>query len=361
MGVYRRGKQYWLTYTFENRQVRVPAETTNKRTAEKIYHKRMADIAEGKYLDIKKNEKVLFKDFAEIYMQRHAIPFKKSWKRSDKSHIASLTPFFGEKYLYEITSMMIEDCKIERQKTVKRSSIKRELSTLCTMLNKAIKWKLLLENPMKDVERYRGDEADNQRVRYLEKDEIARLLSFCHDLKLKNVVSLALHTGMRKGEIQRLQWNDVDFQKRQLVVTISKNGTKRYLPLDNSAVSALMAQPKHASSPLVFPNEEGKVYDFRKAFETAITAAKIVDFRFHDLRHTFASHLVMSGISIYTVMELLGHRSLKMTMRYAHLSPDFQAKAVKILDDRITVLSQSAKLTEKKDFVSIATPISASR
>ncbi len=360
MGVYRRGKQYWMGYTFEGRQVRVPAETTNKRSAEKFYHKRMTEIAEGKYLDIKKNEKVLFKDFAETYMQRHAIPYKKSWKRADKSHHASLIPFFGEKFLYQITSLMIEDYKIERQKVVKRSSVKRELCTLCTMFNKAIKWKLLHDNPMKDVERYKGDEANNERVRYLEKDEIARLLGFCRDLKLRNVVTLALHTGMRKGEIQQLQWNDVDFQKRQLVVAISKSGFKRHIPLNDSAMGALMAQPKQSNSSLVFPNEEGKTYDFRKAFETALTNAKITDFHFHDLRHTFASHLVMSGVTLFAVKGLLGHRTTEMTQRYSHLSPDFQAKAVRILDNVITVLAQSAKLTEEMDSVTIATPIIAS-
>jgi len=82
-----------------------------------------------------------------------------------------------------------------------------------TMLNKAIQWRLLNDNPMKDVVRYKGDEVDNQRVRYLEKAELDRLLHCCQEPKLRNIVALALHTGMRKGEIQRLQWNHVDFQK----------------------------------------------------------------------------------------------------------------------------------------------------
>lgn len=354
MGVYLRGQQYWVCCTASGKQIRFSANTTNKKLAERIYHKRMALIAENKHLDIRRCEKILFKDFAGTYLQRHAIPYKRSWKRGDKSHLASLVPFFGGKYLYEITSLMIEDYKREREKKVKRASIKRELCTLGTMFNKAIQWRLLRDNPMKDVVRYKSDEVDNRRVRYLEKNEIESLLECCADRKVRNIVTLALHTGMRKGEIQRLQWNHVDFRKRQLLVTISKNGTKRYISLNNSAVSALMAQPKHPNSLLVFSNEEGKSYDFRKAFETAIKKAGIKDFHFHDLRHTFASHLVMSGVSIYTVMGLMGHKSMEMTQRYSHLSPDFQAKAVDILDRSITVLSQSASLTESDEFDKIA-------
>jgi len=115
-----------------------------------------------------------------------------------------------------------------------------------------------------------------------------------------------------------------------------------------------MGQPKSSNSLLVFANEDGKRYDFRKAFETAVKRAGIKDFHFHDCRHTFASYLAMSGISLYTIMALMGHKSMEMTQRYSHLSPDFQAKAVDTLDASITILSQSALLTDGDKFDRIA-------
>jgi integrase len=355
MGIFLRRMKYWMCYSVNGRQVRASTDTINKKLAESIYHKRMALIAENKHLDAKRCEKVFFKDFAQTYLERHAIPYKKSWK-TDKDHLANLMPFFGQKYLYEITSLMIEDYKREREKKVKRSTIRRELGTFGAMLNKAVQWRLLQESPMRDVVRYKGADVDSGRIRYLEKNEILRLLDCCLDRQLKNIVILALHTGMRKGEIQRLEWNHIDFRRRQLLVAISKNGTKRYISLNRSAIAALMAQPKYSNSLLVFANEEGKLYNFRKAFDTAIKRSGIRDFRFHDLRHTFASHLVMAGMSLYTVMGLMGHKSLTMTQRYSHLSPDFQAQAVDVLDRSITNLAQLPLLTELCESDKIATP-----
>jgi len=110
MGVYLRGGQYWVSLSVNGRQVRFSANTSNKKLAESIYHKRMTLKAENRHLDVKRNEKIFFKDFAETYLQRHAIPYKKSWQ-SDKHHLANLVPFFGQKYLYEITPLLIEDYK----------------------------------------------------------------------------------------------------------------------------------------------------------------------------------------------------------------------------------------------------------
>ena len=347
----------------------VTSETTgtvNKKLADQILSKRKAAIAENKQLELKRGQKFTFATLSKIYMERHAIPFKKSWKKGDKSNLANLVPCFGKKYLFEITPFMIEGYKAAREKKIKRTSITRELATLNTIFNKAIKWGFLTRNPMVDVEHYRGDDHDRQRVRYLELNEIERLVGCCEDPKLKRIIVLALNTGLRKGEIQRLQWNELDLEKEQLTVAISKNNTRRYIPLNIQASMALREQPKHPYSLVVFPGEDGKPYNFRKAFETALKRAEICDFRFHDLRHTFASHLVMSGVSIYTVMTLMGHHSLKMTQRYSHLSPDFNARAVSVLDTRMvcgftpagdTKSDTVASLTEKDEKANIVTSL----
>ena len=148
---------------------------------------------------------------------------------------------------------------------------------------------------------------------------------------LTPLVVLALNTGMRRGELLKLRWNDVNLPDRQLTVRArtGKSGRKRHLPLNKEAVRVL-DELNHSkkSAERVF-----SVHDPSKAWNNMIESTGIEDFHFHDLRHTFASWLVMRGIDLNTVRELLGHSDLKMTLRYAHLAPGHKAMAVAVLDD----------------------------
>ena len=146
----------------------------------------------------------------------------------------------------------------------------------------------------------------------------------------------ALHTGMRKSEILNLKWVDVDFDQKLITIGDTKNGEIRYIPMNETLTEALESVKKYAYSPYVFCNDNGNRYgDIKKGFSAALKRAGITTFRFHDLRHTFASYLVMSGVDIRTVQELMGHKSIEMTCRYAHLSPDHKQSAVKCLDSYI--------------------------
>ena len=147
---------------------------------------------------------------------------------------------------------------------------------------------------------------------------------------------------MRKSEIQNLKWSDIDINRHLITLHETKNGESRHVPMNNAARENFLSLTKHPDSPYVFAGKEGKPFDFRKAFETAVKKCKITDFRFHDLRHTFASHLVMAGVNLAVVKELLGHKTLKMTERYSHLSPDHKAKAVDILSVKIDTQSAHA-------------------
>lgn len=189
---------------------------------------------------------------------------------------------------------------------------------------------------------------NNKRVRYLEKEEISRLLANCSK-HLKPIVVLALNTGMRKGEILNLKWQDIDYRRGIIHLLDTKNREKREIPLNEMAKTALIRTSKHPNSPYVFCNKNGKPFgEIRKSFFTALKKSDIINFKFHDLRHTFASHLVMSGIDLNTVRELLGHKSLKMTLRYAHLSPHYKRQAVDVLGKQmVTIWSQEPK---DKDF-----------
>ena len=164
---------------------------------------------------------------------------------------------------------------------------------------------------------------------------------------------------MRKGEIQNLKWGDLNFSEGQekITVRLSKNGEMRYIQMNEAVIKTLVGIRKHPESPYVFCGEDGHPYNFQKSFETARKNSGILRFRFHDLRHTFASQMVMAGVDLNTVRELLGHKSLEMTLRYSHLSPDHKARAVRVLDARMdTIWSPKAKDETGAKEVEVPTP-----
>ena len=176
----------------------------------------------------------------------------------------------------------------------------------------------------------------NGRLRYLEIAEIQRLIANCSD-KLRPIVILAVNSGLRLGEILGLRWKEnIDFQREIIRITNTKNGEVKALPMNATVNQTLMRVRRNPDSPYVFCGKDGRPYqDIRKSFYTALKKSRIINFRFHDLRHTFASQLLMSGSDINTARELLGHKDLRMTLRYSHLSPDHKKRAVDIFDQKI--------------------------
>jgi len=143
---------------------------------------------------------------------------------------------------------------------------------------------------------------------------------------------------MRKGEILGLKWSDIEIKRAIIHLHDTKNGEKREVPMNETVQKTIIGVLKNPESQYVFCNKDSKPYgDVKKSFSTACDKAKIENFRFHDLRHTFASHLVMSGIDLNTVRELLGHKSIEMTLRYSHLSPDHKKRAVDVLNTRLAL------------------------
>jgi integrase len=147
---------------------------------------------------------------------------------------------------------------------------------------------------------------------------------------------LALNTGLRRGELLRLQWHDVDLERRLLTVRgeDAKTGQTRHVPLNSeaAAVATVWKSISEADGHVFGSSDNSKPLSYiRKAWTGVLEAAGVVSFRFHDLRHTFASNLVMAGVDINTVRELLGHKSIAMTLRYAHFAPEHKAAAVETL------------------------------
>ena len=353
MSIYLKKGNYYIDYYVYGRRKREKIGQS-KQLAKNVLRKRKLAIAENRFLDVKKKHKMKFEEFADMYFELYSKPNKKSWKSADKVNIKNLKSFFSGRCLYEINPVLVEKYKIKRAKQVSPATVNRELACIKHIFTKAIEWGKADLNPVRKVKLFREN---NKRLRYLEKEEIKRLLSNCSG-HLKPIITIALNTGMRKGEILGLKWQDIDIQKGIVYLLNTKNSERREIPMNKLVRDALVKVPKHPESPFVFCNKDGKPYGtIQTSFFTACRKADIINFRFHDLRHTFASHLVMSGVDLNTVRELMGHKSLEMTLRYSHLSPDHKGRAVDILERQMdTIWTPEPVLSERAQegvFVSV--------
>lgn len=331
MGTFLKNGSYYIDYYAHGKRYREkigPSEAL----AKIVLAKRKVEIAEGKFLDKKDKVKIKFEIFADEYYNLHAKINNKSWQ-SVFFNLKTLKKFFSGRYLNEITPQLIEQFKAVRVQEVSHTSVNRNLQCLKVLFNKAIAWnKFSGKNPMNEVALFKESFG---RLRFLEKDEIQTLLSNC-DGYLKSVVVIALNTGLRKQNILKLKWRDIDFHRGIIHIYDTKNGEKIDLPLNEISKNALIQTRRNPKSEYVFASSSGIPFgDIKRAFHTALRRSGIKEFTFHDLRHTFASHLVMSGIDLNTVRELLGHKTLTMTLRYSHLSPDHKQRAVAVLSKRM--------------------------
>ncbi len=202
------------------------------------------------------------------------------------------------------------------------------------MFNVAIReWEWLKENPVSRVSR---DKENNQRDKWLSVDEERRLLENMPEW-LREIVSLALHTGLRQDELLSLAWDRVNLLQRTIVIQKSKNGRARTIPLTSVAMGILeeKARIRNLKADLVFTNTVGKKIGKSWVLENFIIARKkteLDDFHFHDLRHTFATRLAQRGVDLYTISKLLGHVNITMTQRYAHHCQESLRAGISVLE-----------------------------
>jgi integrase len=206
------------------------------------------------------------------------------------------------------------------------STINRELSCLRRIFNLAIAWGKAERNPVKGVRFFREEKLPE---RVLTDDEVELLLLCCNRIT-RDVVRFALNTGMRRGEILNLKWDQVDLRTGYIIVTKTKSGKQRNIPINDTASHVLERQPRNGA--YVFHRDGKPAKSVRHTFEQAVKKAAIGHCRFHDLRHTFATKLVLAGVSLPVVKELLGHSTITTTMRYAHPTPESKLSAVGLLD-----------------------------
>lgn len=240
----------------------------------------------------------------------------------------------GHLLLSDLTSSVIAECRdqllieiTKRGRLRSTSTTNRYLSALSKNLSVAVnEWGWIDDTPIRKVSKPAEGKG---RERYLSREERKRLLEECknsRNLNLFPIVSIAILTGMRFGEIANLRWGNLDFEQGIITLLQTKNGEIRYVPLTKEAEKIFKESPSFGNSQqsLIFPPSNNtraqKVISIREAFEAALKRAEIDNFRFHDLRHTAASYMAMSGATQGELMAILGHRTPLQTKRYAHYS-----------------------------------------
>jgi integrase len=358
----RKIKRVAYGYTFQDKdgnQVRQSDASWTREDAEKAMATRMLNIATPKVDDV---HVVTFKQMTERYLLEKEAAKKKKNIKADKNIIKRLLAAFGpDTPLTDITAPKISAYRLERLTIISPKSkallgpgtVNRELQVLRGLLRMAASedYGYLAKAPTVKMEK-----EPEGRLRFLTQDEAARLLDECRKAaehpvstnrspRLHALVTVALHTGLRRGELAGLTWDRVDFSRGVLRLEKTKNGKRREVPMNQSVYTALSALPKDGAR--VFQGT------YRTAFGHAVERAKIEDFVFHCLRHTCASWMVMEGRPLLEVKDLLGHSSIVMTARYAHLAPERLRDAVSVLDRVFSTTSAQAPARDVPEPVTI--------
>ncbi|MCX5815318.1 MAG: site-specific integrase [Proteobacteria bacterium] len=323
MGLYKRGDTYWMNVMHNAKRIQKSLETGNKSLAQKIYAKAITEMTENRYFDGAEAKRMTFDQLIEKYMKSHE-------HMRDRTSLKALNAFFSGRNVLEINSRFVSDYRDQRKQAGRKpATIYQELSFLRRVFNVAIReWELLKDNPVSKLSFSVGNK--NARTRWLTLAEEQTLLECAtNPYYLRALLILALHTGMRRGEILNIRWEDVDFERKLITVMESKNGDKRGIPMSNLVFQTLKSYRERGIKGKVF---NISVRSIREAYDKAILKAGINDFHFHDLRHTFATRLVQNGVDLYKIKEILGHKTINMTLRYAHHYPESLRGSIEILD-----------------------------
>jgi len=297
---------------------------TTRTQALRIQEKKRSEVLDETHNIVHKIGNPKIEIFAQDYLNRRK---HLRFHKRDSVSAKNLLQFFKGKNLVSITPADVEDYISKRMEDgLKNGTINRELTCLKRMFSLAIKWGEARNNPVKDVEML---EEPPGRTRFLSVQDAQKVIEHC-SIHIKPIVIMALNTGMRLNEILPLKWNQIyidDVLDPHIELVHTKNNKKRFIPLNDDIIKLLNRHrvqrfPKQKNQDYLFCSiRTGKpLKSVTKPFKRALDLAGIKDFRFHDLRHTFASHYVMNGGDLLSLREILGHSNLKMVERYSHLA-----------------------------------------
>ncbi len=361
-GIYKRGGTWWIRYAgLDGRIIRKSTGSAKFSDAELMLHTEKKAVREGIQPETKIIQNYTFKDLAEKYKDwvkgRQASAAVKIYNIDRLLDRYDSVPLrrFNTVLLEQLqTDLMTRGLRSEKAKGgkgknirgLKPTSINRILSTIKHMFSKAVDWEMVEAELLKKLRRVKQFK-EQSRLRYLTAEEARGLVSVC-DEHLRPIVITALLTGMRRGEILNLRWDHLDMRHDFILLDKTKNGERREIPINATLKTLFQKLPRRIDCPYVFHDPKTlKPYgEVKHSFSTAVNRAGIKDFHFHDLRHTYASLAIMSGeIDITTLKTLLGHKDIKMTLRYAHLAPAHNRKAARVMDTVMSLPESSLQPT----------------
>ena len=349
MAIRKVGKYFQIDYYDPNGK-RIRKNFKKKKDAVAEEAKRKSLMAEGRYLDVKKEYVAALGATIDIYTLN--FKYQATFKTHKQGYLDNFKDYFGENTL--LTAVRYVDLETYqshlKQKLTKGgalrkpATINREMFCLHQIFSKAVEWEMIDQNPFNRGKSLALKE-NNERVRFLDDDEIEKLLDSCRD-HLYPIVFCALTTGMRRGEILNLKWGQV--RNGFIYLRKTKTFNSRQIPISEELAELFKSirQREHLRSEYVFIYAGRRMKANDHGFKTALRKAGIEDFHFHDLRHTFASQVLLRGGSLKDIQELLGHKDIKSTMRYAHLTQQSKIDAVNLLKG-IGKKSHSHKMVTK--------------
>ncbi|MFC1574159.1 tyrosine-type recombinase/integrase [Candidatus Latescibacterota bacterium] len=349
-GVYRRynkdgtlRSRFWqICYADVRGKIkRESSKSTRKSDAEALLRKRKMEVDDGRNPNKRPVPRITLAEFAPKYLGDKKDD-QKSYDRTERI-VSQLVDDLGHVMLNDFTFSRLQDWVNMRQELGNsKGTVYRYLAVLKNMLRVAKKRHKLSAETFAEIVEFDNPQPKNERLRYLSPEEYHRLVSEA-DGHTRQVIIIAVGTGMRKGELLKLRWQNVNYDngKIQLDAAMTKDGDIRVIPMTPEVKHTLRSIDRSPHIDWVWHDKHGRPYaDVRKSFMAAVKRAKITDFTFHDLRHTFASNFVMAGGSLAALKTLLGHESMRMVMRYVTLAQGH-------IDNEIAEFGKRMQVTHK--------------
>jgi len=335
--VYKRGDIWWIRFQYRGKRFEKTARTTKKAEALRYLVRVQEEVRQRDFGD---RPRRTFKEMVERYRAEHLPQLRPSTQRGYGHLLRYLEAHFDDIEITRIGKAEIADLvSVRRQQGVGGSAIRRVLACLSSVYSCACGWDWIDRNPVQSFPK-RTLRENPPRMRYLTRDEYERLLASASPM-MRSIIALAVNTGLRRSELLNLTWTQIDLNRHEIALMVTKSGKPRVIPLTREAIAVLASLPRYPASPYVFHNPfTGRpIQEVKTAFSRALRRAGIENCRFHDLRHTFASWAVQSGMDLYRLSRILGHTTTQMTQRYAHLATRDLHRAITEMETNLTTNS----------------------
>jgi integrase/recombinase XerD len=319
MSVYKRGAIWWYKFQHKGTRYQESSGSTLRAVAVKAEAKRREQIEK-----LASGADILFEDLMVRFAEEHWPTIKPGSVTRYRVSGKALIPHFHGKMLSEVNKATIQDfIRKRRAAGVTDSTIRKDIACLSSALTCAVEWDLTEHNIVKSLPR-KSLAKTNDRVRWLRTKERAALIAVC-DERMRQIIETLIGTGMRLGELCTLEYRNVDGKRMEIYLEKTKTDAPRTIPITAHVWLQIRLQPRSLLHEYVFSDENGKPWSvtrLSKRIAYRIAAAKIDDFRPHDLRHTFASDYMQNGGKIERLQLILGHSRIGQTSKYSHLSTE---------------------------------------